>query len=99
MAASTTTKAVILDQPSHWESQLFVVKTIADGGDTWKYINPELDTELVVLNRLEKPTPQDVNPVKTTLLALDAIEKESFKLLLSMYKEDLAISKQVLNTI
>ena len=32
--AATTTKAVILDQPSHWEPWRFVVKTIADGGDT-----------------------------------------------------------------
>ena len=97
--ASTTTKAVILDQPSHWEPWLFVVKTIADGGDTWKYINPDLDTEPIVPNRPEKPTPQEVNPAKTSLLALDALEKETFKLLLSMYKEDLAIAKQVLNTI
>jgi hypothetical protein len=34
MAASTTTKAVILDQPSNWEPWLFIVKSIADGGDT-----------------------------------------------------------------
>jgi hypothetical protein len=32
--ALTTTKTVILDQPSHWEPWLFVVKTIANGGDT-----------------------------------------------------------------
>jgi hypothetical protein len=30
---------------------------------------------------------------------LNAEEKETFKLLLSMYKEDLAIAKQVLDTI
>jgi hypothetical protein len=99
MAASTTTKAVILDQPSDWESWLFVVKTIADGGDTWRYINPDLNTEPVVPNRPEKPKPQSVNPAKTSLLELDETEKETFKLLLSDYKEDLAIAKQVLDTI
>jgi hypothetical protein len=97
--ASTTTKAVILDQPSHWESWLFVVKTIADGGDTWKYLNPDLDIEPIVPNRPEKPSPRDVNPNKASILELDAAEKETFKLLLSMYKEDLAIAKQVLDTI
>lgn len=99
MAASNTTKAVILDQPSDWESWLFVVKTIANGGDTWRFIDPDLELEPVVPNRPEKPKPQSVNPAKTSLLELDATEKETFKLLLSDYKEDLAIAKQVLDTI
>src|SRR4030081_3639738 len=97
--ASTTTKTVILDQPSDWEPWLFVVKTIADGGDTWKYLDPDLDTEPIVPNRPGKPTPQEVNPAKASILELDLAERETFKLLLSMYKEDLAIAKQVLDTI
>ena len=97
--AATTTKAVILDQPSHWEPWLFVIKTIADGGDTWKYINPDLNTEPVIPRRPNKPTPQSINPAKTSLLELDAIEKETYKLFLADYKEDLAVAKQVLNTI
>lgn len=44
-------------------------------------------------------TLKDVNPTKTSLLTLDVAEKETFKLLLTIYKEDLAITKQVLNTI
>jgi hypothetical protein len=99
MAASTATKAVILDQPSHWEPWLFVVKTIADGGDTWKYINPDLNAEPVIPIRPEKPTPQNVNPTKTSLLELDATEKETYKLFLADYKEDLAVAKQILDTI
>jgi hypothetical protein len=99
MDSSTTSKTVTLDQPSNWKPWLFVVKTIADGGDIWKYINPELDTEPVVPNRPEKPTPQEINPNKPSILGLDAAEKETFKLLLSVYKEDLAIAKQVLDTI
>jgi hypothetical protein len=86
MAASTTTKAVILDQPSHWESWLFVAKTIADGGDTRKYLNLDLDTDPVVLAWPEYSTPKDVNPVKTTLLWLDAVEKETLKPLLLVCK-------------
>ena len=97
--ASTTTKVVILDKPSDWEPWLFIVKTIADGGDTWRYLHPDLDTEPVVPNRPRMPTSTDVNPEKPTLLALDAAEKETYNLLLTVYKEDLAITKQVLDTI
>ena len=97
--ASTTTKAVILDKPSDWDSWLFVVRTIAEGGDTWRYLNPDLDTEPVVPKRPEKPTPRDVNPAKTSLLELDQTEKETFKLLLADYKENLAVAKQILDTI
>jgi Reverse transcriptase (RNA-dependent DNA polymerase)/Pol polyprotein, beta-barrel domain len=97
--ASTTTKAVILDNPSDWEPWLFVVKTIADGGDTWKYIDPSIEPEPVVPGRPEIPTPKDVNPAKTTILELNAAEKETFKLLMTIYKEDLAIAKQILDTI
>ena len=78
---------------------MFVVKTIADGGDTWKYLNPDLDMEPVVPSRPEMPTPKDVNPAKTTILELGAAEKETFKLLMTIYKEDLAVAKQALDTI
>jgi hypothetical protein len=97
--ASTNSKSVILDQPSHWEPWLFVVKTIADGGDTWQYMNPDLLLEPTVPIRPVLPTPKDVNPTKTTLLELDQAEKESYKILLSIYKEELAVAKQVLDII
>jgi hypothetical protein len=45
------------------------------------------------------PTPKDVNLGKDSLLNPDAAKKETYKLLLTVYKEDLAIAKQVLNTI
>mgnify|MGYP003622956889 CR=1 FL=1 len=96
---STTTKAVILDKPSDWEPWLFVVKTLADGGDAWRYMDPDLSTEPVIPSRPNLPTPSDVSPTNTTLRDLDAQEKETFKLMLSVYKEDLAIAKQVLDTI
>jgi hypothetical protein len=39
------------------------------------------------------PTPEDVNPTKTTLMSLSIEEKETYKLLLLVYKEDLAVAK------
>ena len=97
--ASMTTKTIILDQPSHWEPWLFVIKTLADGGDAWRYLDPDLDIEPVIPNRPEMPTAMDVNPEKTSILALTVQEKESLKLLLAMYKEELVNTKQILNTI
>jgi hypothetical protein len=97
--ASTTTKTVILDQPSNWEPWLFVIKTIANRGNSWKYLDPELDNEPVVLIRLEMPTAMDVNPEKTLILSLIVEEKEVYKLLLAMYKEEATNVKQILNTI
>lgn len=99
MDSSTTSKTVTLNQPSDWKPWLFVVKTIADGGDIWGYINPDLDTEPVVPIRPEKPAPQEVNSSKNSIVALDPTEKETFKILLSVYKEDLAKANKVLDTI
>jgi hypothetical protein len=45
------------------------------------------------------PTSKDINLTKTTLLELDQAEKESYKILFSMYKEELATAKQVLDII
>src|SRR5436189_5050591 len=97
--SSSTSKTTVLDQPSHWEPWLFVIKTIAEGGDAWKYLNLELDIEPIVPNRPKIPTPIDVNQEKTSILALSTQEKESYKLLLAMYKEELANTKQILDTI
>jgi hypothetical protein len=44
-------------------------------------------------------TLKDVNLEKLSLLALNAVEKETYKLLLTVYKEDFVSAKQVLNTI
>ena len=90
---------MVLDQPSYQEPWLFVIKTIAKGSDAWKYLNPELDIEPIVPNRPKIPTLIDVNQEKTSILALSTQEKESYKLLLAMYKEELANTKQIHNTI
>ena len=41
----------------------------------------------------------DVNLEKTSILTLSTLEKESYKLLLIIYKEELANTKQILDTI
>jgi hypothetical protein len=72
---------------------------MADGGDSWRYINLDLDIEPVVPNWLEMPTAMDVNLEKTLILALTATKKETLKLLIAMYKEELANTKQILDMI
>ena len=96
---TSSTKTVILDQPSHWESWLFVIKTIADGGDVWNYIDPDLDTEPEIPSRLGKPLVQHINPDKRSIFDLNSEEKDTYKLLMTEYREDLAIAKQILDTI
>jgi hypothetical protein len=83
-----TTKTVILDQPSDWEPWLFIVKSIAEGGDIWKYLNPDITLEPEVPIRPIMPTPQAINPAKASIVNLDPVEKETFKLLLAIYRED-----------
>src|SRR5271155_1631553 len=96
---ATTTKTVILDLPSHWDSWIFVVKSIADGGDVWKYINPDLENEPAIPSRPEKPTAKDVNPAKSSTTSLTTTELDMYKVLLTEYREDLATVKQVLDTL
>jgi hypothetical protein len=96
---AATTKTVILDLPSHWDSWIFIVKSIADGGDAWKYVNPGLDSEPVIPSHLEKPIAKDVNPAKTSTTSLTPLELDMYKVLLTEYREDLATVKQVLDTL
>jgi len=96
---AATAKTVILDRPSHWDSWIFIVKSIAAGGDTWKYVNLELGSEPVIPGRPEKPTATDVNPAKSTTTSLTLAELDMYKVLLAEYREDLATVKQVLNTL
>ena len=92
---SNTTKQVILNSPTNQELWLFIVKTIADRGDVWKYINPDLPQDPAVPPRPVKPTPDLVNADKLTILDLDLVERETYKLLLADYKEELVVVKQI----
>ncbi len=99
MASLSTTKTVVLDEPSDWELWLFVIKTIADRGDTWPYIDPDLPEEPAVPTRPVMPKITDINLQKNTLSQLDTTEKEMLKLSLAMYKEDLINTNKILDTI
>ena len=86
--ASSTTKAMILDKPSNWEPWLFVIKAIVEGGDTWDYMNLELETKLVVPKRPVMPKPTDVNLAKTNVLTLTIEETEKYKVMITLYKDE-----------
>ena len=92
---SSTAKTVILDTPKDWESWLFIVKTMAEGSDVWKFINPELDTTPDVPPRPSKPNTQDINATAISLVDLSLGDRELYKLMLADYKEDHQINKQI----
>jgi hypothetical protein len=97
--ASSTTKAVILDKPSDWEPWLFVVKAMAEGGDTWDYMNPNLESELVVPKRPMMPKPNDVNPTKTDVLTLTTEETEKYKVMITLYRDEQMVTNWILDII
>ncbi len=45
------------------------------------------------------PKIMDINPQKNTLSQLDTTEKETLKLILALYKEDLANTNKILDMI
>ena len=96
---AATAKTVILDRPAHWDSWIFIVKAIAQGGDAWKYVNPELGTEPDIPSRPEKPTAAHINPAKSSTTSLTPAELDMYKVMLAEYREDLATVKQVLDTL
>ena len=75
------------------------MKSIADGGDAWEYVNPDLAEEPVVPRRPAGPTARDVNPQKASIVELDDAEKETYKLLMVEHRENSAVTKQVLDAI
>jgi len=92
---AATTKAVILTNPSDWDAWLFGVKIIARGSQIWDYINPDILIEPNIPRLPMKPTPDNVNQDKSTILELDLSERETYRLLLADYKEELAITNQI----
>jgi hypothetical protein len=96
---AATAKTVILDRPAHWDSWIFIVKAIAQGGDAWKYVNPDLGSEPIIPSRPEKPTATHINPAKSSTTSLTPAELDMYKVMLAEYREDLATVKQVLDTL
>jgi hypothetical protein len=82
---------VILSNPSDWDEWLEIIKTNAVGGKVWKFIDPVLaKDELPSLTEPTIPTPQDVNPDKTSLAQLDDGEKEELRFQRLSYKRKVA---------
>ena len=82
---------VILSNPSDWDEWLEIIKTKAVGGEVWKFIDPAIaKDELPSLTEPTIPTPQDVNPDKTSLAQLNDDEKEELRFQRLSYKRKIA---------
>ena len=89
------TKAVILTNPSDQDAWLFGVKIIARASQIQDYINLDILIEPIIPRLPIKPTPDNVNQDKLTILKLDLTERETYKLFLADYKEELAVTNQI----
>ena len=85
----------MLSKPSEWDSWFFAIKVIARTENVWQFIDPDLPTEPLVPSVPIKPIPANVNPAKSTIVTLDEGERELFKLLLTDYKEEKIINKEI----
>jgi hypothetical protein len=92
---ASTSKVTMLSKPSEWELWFFAIKVIARTENVWQFIDPDLPTEPLVPSVPIKPIPADVNPAKSTIVTLDEGERELFKLLLTDYKEEKIINKEI----
>ena len=92
-------KTITLEKPSDWDSWIFVVKSIANGRDAWKYIDPSLNLEPVIPICPIQPSAQDVKQDASSVVDLQPAELEKYKVLLAEYREQLANVRQVLDSI
>ncbi len=78
---------VILTGPNDWDEGIKVVKTKAEAGKIWEYVNLSKEKgEVKSLSRLEIPMAKDVNPDKNTIAGLTPEEQDKLKLLCFDYK-------------
>ena len=78
---------IILTGPNDWDEWIEVVKTKAEAGRIWDYVDPSKSKEEVkTLSRPEIPLAKDVNPGKNTMAELTTDEQEELKLLRFDYK-------------
>ena len=84
---------IILTSSCDWRPWLFIIITMAIGGDIWQYLNPDLDISQPEPIRPSPPQISDASSDRThtTLASLITDEREIYKLLYSKYKEDLSI--------
>ena len=83
---------IILTGPNDWDEWLEVVKTKAEAGKVWEYVDPSKPKDqLKALSRPAVPTAKDVNPAKTTVASLTADELDELKLLRFDFKHQLQL--------
>lgn len=92
---------LILTTSCDWRPRLFVIKTMAIGGNVWKYIDPDQEDFLPEATRPVPPRASEASNITghNTLISLTPDERDIYKLLYSQYKEDLASAKQEIDTL
>lgn len=83
---------IVLTSSSDWRPWLFIIKSLALGGNVWKYIDPDLASPLPEPTLPTSPEAIEASPVArhTTLATLTPDERDVFKLLYNEYKEKLS---------
>ncbi|KAI1002347.1 hypothetical protein K3495_g5854 [Podosphaera aphanis] len=87
---SVNKQVVVLHTKAEWDTWIELIKTSAKKHDVWKYVNPNSDSEISVLEELKRPSPTDVRvPVSgattTRLSELTPDEKEEYSFLKGEY--------------
>ena len=74
---------------------------MAVSGGVWKYINPDLQTQIPEPTRPVAPSPAEASSIAdhTTFATLSSDEREIFKLLYNEYKESLSLARQEMETL
>ena len=91
-SANVQLTTIILTGPNDWDEWLEVVKTKAEAGKVWDFVNPAvLKEELRVLTRPKVPKAPDVNPEKNTVAGLSSDELDELKLLRNNLKHELQL--------
>ena len=91
-SANVQRTTIILTGPNDWDEWLEVVKTKAEAGKVWDFVNPAvLKEELRVLTRPKVPKAPDVNPEKNTVAGLSSDELDELKLLRYNLKHELQL--------
>ena len=83
--------SIILTGPNDWDEWLEVVKTKAEAGKVWKYVDPSKPKDEETLTRPEVPKAKDVNPAKSTISELTPDELDELKLLRYDFKHQLQL--------
>lgn len=97
MPSSTSTKTIILNESSDWDTWFYVVKSLASdsGVNGWKYVDPTLPQKPSLPQLPELPTPASVKDNATSIKDLDTNQVTLYQILRSEYKDQLAAAKLV----